>query len=233
MLLCSLIQTVICQQTTPPCYEWAAPSNATCHHEAVIFVIICLKYQQGASRHPGIMCQIRSLKNIKHILNTEQWTWRVSDCHSSDKLSALDGVTPVISILIMGILSLMVSLCFTALETDGDGACGITHTYHVITSHAANISEVTGRDGAMANASSISCWTSLNHRLSDPPGREESDRGLGRTSGPGGWGDQVSKVYLRALVSCWFEGLEVKQPKAWAGSCQLTTEECSLHIDSY
>lgn len=107
------------------------------HHNPVISVEICLKYQQGVSCHPRIICQIWSLKNIKCILNTVQWTRSVLNCHSSDKLSVLYGILFLISILIMGILSLMVWLCFMAFEMDGEAVCGITQTYHVIRSHAA------------------------------------------------------------------------------------------------
>lgn len=107
------------------------------HHNPVISVKICLKYQQGVSCHPRIICQIRSLKNIKHILNTVHWTRSVFNCHSSDKLSVLYGIPFLISILMMGILSLMVWLCFMAFEMDGEAVCGITETYHVIRSHAA------------------------------------------------------------------------------------------------
>lgn len=74
-------------------------------HNPVISVEICLKYQQGVSRHPRIICQIWSLKNIKHFLNTVHWTRSVFNCHSSDKLSVLYGIPFLISILIMGILS--------------------------------------------------------------------------------------------------------------------------------
>lgn len=111
--------------------------KCNCRHNPVISVEICLKYQQGVSRHPRIICQIRSLKNIKHILNTVHWTRSVFNCHSSDKRSVLYGIPFLISILIMGILSLMVWLCFMAFEMDGEAVCGITQTYHVIRSHAA------------------------------------------------------------------------------------------------
>lgn len=113
--------------------------KCNCHRDPVIFVVICLKYQQGVSCHPGIMCQIWSLKNIKHILNTVQWTRSVFNCHSSDKLSVHRGIPVVISILIMGILSLMVSLCFMAFQMDGEAVCGITQTYHVTRWHAAPV----------------------------------------------------------------------------------------------
>ncbi len=106
-------------------------------HNPVISVEICLKYQQGVSRHPGIICQIWTLKNIKHILNTVHWTRSVFNCHSSDKLSVFYGIPFLISILIMGILSLMVWLCFMTFEMDGEAVGGITQTYHVIESHAA------------------------------------------------------------------------------------------------
>lgn len=69
---------------------------------------ICLKYQQGGSCHPSIMCQIWSLKNMKRTFDTARRSRSVSGCHSPDKLSARRGVPFLISILIMGILSLMV-----------------------------------------------------------------------------------------------------------------------------
>lgn len=106
------------------------------HRNPLISAEICLKYQQGVSCHPRIIWQIWSLKNIKHILNTVHRTRSVSDCHSTDKLSVLDGIPVLISILIMGILSLMVWLCFMAFQEDGEAICGITQTY-VIRSHAA------------------------------------------------------------------------------------------------
>lgn len=99
------------------------------HQNPLISAEICLKYQQGVSCHPTIICQIWSLKNIKHILNTVQRTCSVSDCHSADKLSVLGGIPFLISILIMGILSLMVWLCFMAFQKDGEAVCGITQTY--------------------------------------------------------------------------------------------------------
>lgn len=95
------------------------------HRNPVIFIEICLKYQQGVGRHPRIMCQIWSLKNIKHILNTAHWTRSVFNCHSSDKLYVFYGIRFLIYILIMGILSLMVWLCFMAFEMDHEGVCGI------------------------------------------------------------------------------------------------------------
>lgn len=106
------------------------------HWNQLISAEICLKYQQGGSCHPRIICQIWSLKNIKHIFNTVHRTRSVSDCHSTDKLSVLDGIPYLISILIMGILSLMVWLCFMAFQKDGEAVCGITQTY-VIRLHAA------------------------------------------------------------------------------------------------
>lgn len=78
------------------------------HPNPSVSAEICLKYQQGGSRHPRITCQIWSLKNIKHTFNTVQPTRSVSGCHSADKLSARHAVPFLISILIMGILSLMV-----------------------------------------------------------------------------------------------------------------------------
>lgn len=80
------------------------------HQNQLISAEICLKYQQGVSCHPRIICQIWSLKNIKHILNTVHGTRSVSDCHSNDKLSVLNSIPFLISILIMGILFLLVWL---------------------------------------------------------------------------------------------------------------------------
>lgn len=106
-------------------------------HTPVISAEICLKYQQGGSCHPRIICQIWNLKNIKHFLNTVHWTRSVFNCHSYDKLSVVHDISSLISILIMGILPLMGWLCFMAVEMDGEANCGITQTYHVIRSHAA------------------------------------------------------------------------------------------------
>lgn len=139
--------------------------KCNCRHNPVISVEICLKYQQGVSCHPRIICQIWSLKNIKHVLNTVHWTRSVFHCHSSDKRSVLYGVPFLISILIMGILSLMVWLCFMAFEMDGEAVCGITQTYHVIgiacCSGAADKSSVNWRDGRIVNVSSISLKSSF------------------------------------------------------------------------
>lgn len=107
------------------------------HLNPVISTEICLKYQQGVSCHLGIMCQIWSLKNIKHILNTVHWTGSIFNCHSSDKLSVLDGIPFLISILMMGMLSLIVSLCFIAFEKDGEAISWMTQIHQVIRLHAA------------------------------------------------------------------------------------------------
>lgn len=137
--------------------------KCNCHHNPVIFVEICLKYQQGVSCHPRIMCQIWSLKNIKHILNTVHWTRSVFNCHSNDKLSVLYGIPFLISILIMGILSLMVSLCFMAFEMDGEAICGITQTscHQVTCCSGTNKGKVNEWDGTIVNVSSISFWSSF------------------------------------------------------------------------
>lgn len=82
------------------------------------------------------MCQIWSLKTIKNILNTVHETRSISDCHSTDKLSLLNGIPFLISILIMGIFFLMVRLYFMAFQKDGDAEGEITQTY-VTRSHAA------------------------------------------------------------------------------------------------
>lgn len=99
-------------------WEWC---TLKCNHQhnSVIFCEICPKYQQGLSCHLRIICQIWNLKNIKHVLNVVHWTRCVFSCHSSDKLSALKGIPVLISIIIMGILSL-VWLCFVAFEMDGE-----------------------------------------------------------------------------------------------------------------
>lgn len=132
------------------------------HHNPVISVEICLKYQQGVSCHPRIICQIWSLKNIKCILNTVQWTRSVLNCHSSDKLSVLYGILFLISILIMGILSLMVWLCFMAFEMDGRLWNYSNISCHQITCcSGANKGKVKGWDGGIVNASSISFWSSF------------------------------------------------------------------------
>lgn len=90
------------------------------HRNPLISAEICPKYQHGVSCHPRIICQICGLKNIKHILNTVHRIRSVFDCHSTDKLSVLDGIPFLISILIMGILFLMVWLYFMAFQKDGD-----------------------------------------------------------------------------------------------------------------
>lgn len=123
--------------------------KCNCRHNPVISAEICLKYQQGVSCHPRIICQIWSLKNIKHILNTVRWTRSVFNRHSSDKLSLLYGIPFLISILIMGILSLMVRLCFMAFQMDGEAFRGITQTCHVIRSHAALVLTKASRMGEM------------------------------------------------------------------------------------
>lgn len=123
--------------------------KCNCRRNPVISAEICLKYQQGVSCHPRIICQIWSLKNIKHILNTVRWTRSVFNCHSSDKLSLLYGIPFLISILIMGILSLMVRLCFMAFQMDGEAFRGITQTCHVIRSRAALVLTKARRIGEM------------------------------------------------------------------------------------
>lgn len=105
------------------------------HRNPFISAEICLKYQQGVSCHPRIMCQICSLKNIKHILNTVHRTRSVSYCHSTDRFSVLNGISFLISILIMGILFLMGWLYFMVFQKDGDAVCEITQAY-VIRTHA-------------------------------------------------------------------------------------------------
>lgn len=121
--------------TSPLCGSYTLKRNRC--HNSVISIEICLKYQQGVSCHPRIMCQIWSLKNIKHVLNTVHWTRSVFNCHSSDKLSLLYGSSFLISMLIMGILSVMVWLCFMAFRMDGEAFRGISQTYRVIRSLAA------------------------------------------------------------------------------------------------
>lgn len=134
------------------------------HHDPVIFVKICLKYQQGVSCHPRIMCQIWSLKNIKHILNTVHWTRSFFNCHSSDKLSVLYGILLLISILIMGILSLMVWLCFYGIW---NGWWSRLWNYSNISCHqitccsGANKGKANGGDGRIVALSSISYWSSF------------------------------------------------------------------------
>lgn len=129
---------MIRQQTTPTPIWVSSTFKRNRHRNPLISAEICLKYQQGVSCHPRIIWQIWSLKNIKHILNTVHRNRSVSDCHSTDKLSVLDGIPVLISILIMGILSLMVWLCFMAFQKDGEAVCGITQTY-VIRSYAAPV----------------------------------------------------------------------------------------------
>lgn len=130
------------------------------HRNPVISVAICLKYQQGVSCHPRIMCQIWSLKNITHILNTVHWTRSVFNCHSSDTLSLLHRIPFLISILIMGILSLMVWLCFMVFS---NGWWNHLWNYsnlswNQITCYSvANKGKVNGWDGRTKN---ISFWSS-------------------------------------------------------------------------
>lgn len=146
------------------------------HHIPAIFTAIRLKYQQGVSCHPRIMCQIWSLKNIKYILNTVHWTRSVFNCHSSDKPSVRHSITFLISILIMGILSLMAWLCFMAFEMDGEAVSGITQTHHATRSHAALLltnNMWIGWDERIRNGASIIFWSSSTSMQIISPMREE------------------------------------------------------------
>lgn len=120
--------------TSPLWVSYTSKCNR--HRNPFTSAEICLKYQQGVSCHPRIMCQIWSLKTIKNILNTVHGTRSISDCHSTDKLSLLHGIPFLISMLIMGIFFVMVWLYFMVFQKDGDAEGEITQTY-VTRSHAA------------------------------------------------------------------------------------------------